>query len=98
MHQDLAGYVARSQRYVTGSVRMKLYKGSAVVSGRRAQHSLYDHSLATYNKGDSFDHKAAEGFIGLFALPLQTQAHTQWLGRSSDEILELSAGTQPLTP
>lgn len=92
LHQDLAGYVARSQRYVTGVVRMKLYKGSAQVAGRRAQHSLYDHSLATYAKGDTFDHKAAEGFISVFALPLQTQAHTQWLGRSSDEILRLSAG------
>lgn len=98
LHQDLAGYIARSQRYVTGAVRMKLYKGSAQVAGRRAQHSLYDHSLATYTTGDSFDHKAAEGFIGLFGLPLQTQAHIQWLGRSSDEILELSAGADPRSP
>ncbi len=95
LHQDLAAYVASSQRYVTGAVRVKLYKGGLQVAGRRAQHSLYDQSLATYTTGDTFDHKAAEGFIGVFGLPLRTQAHIQWLGRSSDEILELSAGSPP---
>jgi len=95
LHQDLAGYVARSQRYVTGAVRVRLYKGAATVTGRRAQYSLYSHSLATYTKEDTFAHKAAAGFISVFALPLQAQAQTQWLGRSSDEILALSAGQGP---
>jgi argininosuccinate synthase len=92
LHQDLAAYVASSQRYVTGVVRVKLYKGTIQVAGRRAQHALYDQSLATYTLGDTFDHQAAEGFIRLFGLPLRTQAHTQWLGRSSEDILRLSAG------
>ncbi|HZT09133.1 MAG TPA: argininosuccinate synthase [Chloroflexota bacterium] len=93
LHQDLAAYVASSQRYVTGSVRLKLYKGTVQVASRRAQHSLYDPALATYTREDAFDHAAAAGFIGIFSLPLRTQAQLQWIGRSSDEILRLSAGT-----
>ncbi|MBM2810435.1 MAG: argG [Chloroflexi bacterium] len=92
LHQDLAAYVASSQRFVTGVVRVKLYKGTLQVAGRRAQHSLYDPGLATYTSADTFDHQAAAGFISIFGLPLRTQAHIQWLGRSSDDILRLSAG------
>lgn len=93
LHQDLAVYVASSQRFVSGVVRMKLHRGTLQVAGRRAPHALYDPSLATYSEGDTFDHRAAEGFIRLFGLPLRTQAHIQWLGRSSDDILRLSAGS-----
>jgi argininosuccinate synthase len=98
LHQDLAAFVASTQRYVSGVVRVKLFKGTVQASSRRAQHSLYDPSLATYSSGDTFDHRAAEGFIALFGLPLRTQAHTQWIGRSSDEILQLSAGTPHEAP
>jgi argininosuccinate synthase len=92
LHQDLAAYVATSQRFVTGSVRVKLYKGNMTLGSRRAQHSLYDPNLATYSSGDTFDHRAAEGFIYAFGLQLRTQSQVQWLGRSSDDILKLSAG------
>jgi argininosuccinate synthase len=92
LHQDLAAYVASSQRFVSGAIRVKLYKGTVQIASRRAVHSLYDPSLATYTAGDTFDHGAAKGFIHLFGLPLRTQAHVQWIGRSSDEILRLSAG------
>ncbi len=95
LHQDLAAYVVNSQRYVNGVVRMKLYKGSLQVASRRAAHSLYDPQLATYGQGDTFDHQAAEGFIRLFGLPLRRQAQVQWIGRSSEEILQLSAGAAP---
>ena len=92
LHQDLAALVASTQRYVTGAVRLKLYKGRCWVVGRRAQQPLYDKGLATYESGDTFDHDAATGFIGIFGLPLRTQAHQQWLGLTSDQILRLSAG------
>jgi len=98
LHQDLAAYVSSSQRYVTGAVRAELYKGSMRVGSRRAQHSLYDPSLATYSKGDTFDHRAAEGFIYAFGLQLRTQSQVQWLGRSSDDILRLSAGASEQGP
>jgi argininosuccinate synthase len=98
LHQDLAAYVASSQRYVSGVVKVRLFKGGLQVASRRAVHSLYDPALATYGQGDSFDHQAAEGFIRLFGLPLRTQAHVQWIGRSSEEILQLSAGATGQEP
>lgn len=78
-HQDLMAYVASSQRYVTGRVRVKLYKGSAVIDGREAEHSLYSEELATYDDADGFDHEAALGFIRLWGLSQQTQARQQLL-------------------
>jgi argininosuccinate synthase len=74
LHRDLRGYVASSQRVVSGEVRIRLDHGSAVVTGRRSPLSLYDKSLATYDTGDAFDHAAAVGFIGIFGLPLRVEA------------------------
>ena len=73
-HQDLAAYVISSQRVVTGTVKMRLYKGRAVKSGVRSEYSLYNKALATYDEGDEFDHKAALGFIKLHGLAARTQA------------------------
>jgi argininosuccinate synthase len=78
-HQDLFAFVASNQRFVTGQVRVKLFKGRAVVVGRKSEHSLYSKKLATYESGDSFDHAAAQGFIRLFGLSQQTQAQRQLL-------------------
>ncbi|HEV7810515.1 MAG TPA: argininosuccinate synthase [Candidatus Limnocylindrales bacterium] len=74
LHRDLRGYVASSQRVVSGEVRIRLDHGSAVVVGRRSPLSLYDKNLATYDQGDAFDHAAAVGFIGIFGLPLRVEA------------------------
>jgi argininosuccinate synthase len=79
LRRDLAAYVASSQRYVTGSARLKLYKGSCTVVARQSPYSLYDQELATYGGGDTFDYQAAEGFIRLWGLPLRTQATKQSL-------------------
>ncbi len=73
-HQDLAAYVLSSQQVVTGTVRLRLFKGSAVKAGVRSSYSLYNKALATYDTGDMFDHKAAMGFIKLHGLAAQTQA------------------------
>jgi argininosuccinate synthase len=78
-HQDLFAFVASSQRFVAGQVRVKLFKGKTVVVGRKSEHSLYSKKLATYESGDSFDHDAARGFIRLFGLSQQTQAQRQLL-------------------
>jgi argininosuccinate synthase len=78
-HQDLFAFVSSSQRFVTGQVRVKLFKGKAAVVGRKSEHSLYSKKLATYESGDSFDHEAARGFIRLFGLSQQTQAQRQLL-------------------
>ena len=78
-HQDLFAFVASNQRFVSGDVRVKLFKGQATVVGRRSEHSLYSKKLATYESGDLFDHEAAKGFIRLWGLGQQTQAQQQLL-------------------
>ncbi len=77
MHQDLAAYVRSTQRFVTGTVRMKLFKGTSMVIGRKSPYSLYSFKLATYDKGDIFDQSHAVGFIQLWGLPSKTQAQLQ---------------------
>jgi len=77
MRQDLAAYVESTQRYVTGTIRVKLFKGNCQVVGRKSPYSLYNYSLATYDKGDIFDHSAAPGFIHIWGLPVRTQAKAQ---------------------
>lgn len=79
LHQDLASYVQSTQRFVSGVVRLKLSHGHCAIVGRKSEHSLYDHGLATYDSGDQFDHNAALGFIKLWGLPLSTQAQAQLL-------------------
>ena len=78
-HQDLFQFVLSNQRFVTGFARVKLFKGQATVVGRKSEFSLYSKKLATYDKGDLFDHDAAKGFIRLHGLGQQTQAQQQLL-------------------
>jgi argininosuccinate synthase len=77
MRQDLAAYVESTQRYVTGTIRVKLFKGNCQIVGRKSPYSLYDYSLATYDKGDAFDQSASPGFIHIWGLPVRTQAKAQ---------------------
>jgi argininosuccinate synthase len=74
LHRDLRGYVASSQRVVSGEARIRLDHGNAVLVGRRSPLSLYDRSLATYDADDAFDHASAVGFIEIFGLPLRVEA------------------------
>jgi len=76
LREALDAFVASTQRFVTGKVRLQLYKGSCRPVGRKSPHSLYDHGLATYDKGDTFDHKDGEAFTRIWGLPLMTQAKT----------------------
>jgi argininosuccinate synthase len=77
LRQDLAAYVQSTQRFVTGTVRVKLFKGNCTVVGRKSPHSLYSYALATYDKGDIFDQSASPGFIHIWGLPVRTQAQIQ---------------------
>ncbi|SFA48794.1 argininosuccinate synthase [Anoxybacillus pushchinoensis] len=65
----LVAFLKETQKNVTGVVRVKLFKGHAIVEGRKSPFSLYDEKLATYTSEDQFDHQAAVGFISLFGLP-----------------------------
>lgn len=77
LRRDLAAYVDSAQRYVTGTIRVKLFKGTCMVVGRKSSVSLYDYSLATYDKGDVFDQSASPGFIHIWGLPVRIQAKVQ---------------------
>ncbi len=75
--EDLDAYVRSTQRYVTGDVRVRLHRGTCTVVGRTAPQALYQHQLATYDRGDQFDHSAAEGFISIYGLPVRIQNRVQ---------------------
>ncbi len=78
-HQDLAAYVASTQRHVSGAVRVRLHKGQAVAIGKKSPKSLYSYALATYDRGDQYDQGSAVGFIKIWGLPVSQQARTQLL-------------------
>jgi argininosuccinate synthase len=83
--RDLAAYIASTQQFVTGTVRLKLFKGTCSVVGRKSPYSLYSFSLATYDKGDKFDQKDSPGFIRLWGLPVKTQAQIQGFGEPKEK-------------
>ena len=70
----LAEFVRKTQEPVTGTVRLKLYKGSCTVVGRKSPYSLYREDYATFGEDDVYDQADAEGFINLFGLPLKVKA------------------------
>ncbi|AZJ22698.1 argininosuccinate synthase [Bacillus wiedmannii bv. thuringiensis] len=75
LKQALHAFLQETQKNVTGTVRLKLFKGHAIVEGRKSEYSLYDEKLATYTAQDEFNHDAAVGFISLFGLP--TKVYSQ---------------------
>lgn len=77
LREALDAFIQTTEQYVTGVVRLKLEAGSLRVVGRKSGASLYEMSLATYDRDDAFDHKAAEGFVKLWGLPLKTWARAR---------------------
>ncbi|MHB0885401.1 MAG: argininosuccinate synthase [Bacillota bacterium] len=69
LKKALDAFVDSTQATVSGTVRVKLWRGNCAVAGRKSAASLYDFKLATYDKGDAFDHKSAKGFIDVWGLP-----------------------------
>ena len=74
LREALQAFVATTQETVTGTVRIKLYKGTCSVVGRQSPFSLYREELATFGQDDVYDQGDAEGFINLFGLPLKVRA------------------------
>ena len=74
LREAIAAFVATTQERVTGTVRVKLYKGSCTVVGRKSPFSLYREDFATFGQDDVYDQSDAEGFINLFGLPLKVRA------------------------
>jgi len=65
------GFINETQKVVTGTIKLKLYKGNIQIAGRTSSYSLYDTKLATYSEEDAFDHKASAGFIKIFSMPVR---------------------------
>jgi len=74
LRDSLDAFVKKSQERVTGTVRLKLFKGNSIVVGRKSAYSIYSPELATYGADDTFDHKAAEGFIYVWGMPTRVKA------------------------
>ncbi|ABO68027.1 MULTISPECIES: argininosuccinate synthase [Geobacillus] len=79
----LVAFLKETQKNVTGVVRVKLFKGHAIVEGRKSPFSLYDEKLATYTSEDEFDHQAAVGFISLYGLPTKVNSIVNKQNKSS---------------
>ena len=74
LREACQAFVMSTQKYVTGEVKFKLYKGNIIKAGTTSPYSLYSESLASFTTGDLYDHHDAEGFITLFGLPLKVRA------------------------
>ncbi|PAQ16593.1 argininosuccinate synthase [Bacillaceae bacterium SAOS 7] len=77
LRAPLEAFLKETQKFVTGTVRVKLFKGHAIVEGRKSEYSLYNEKLATYTTEDEFDHDAAVGFIQLWGLPTKVNSMVQ---------------------
>ncbi|MBE3597365.1 MAG: argininosuccinate synthase [Limnochordaceae bacterium] len=77
LKRALDAFVEETQRHVTGTVKLRLYKGNVQVTGRRSPYSLYDHALATFGADGVYRQKDAEGFIALFGLPQLVQSRLE---------------------
>lgn len=74
LREAIQAFVESTQKYVTGEVKFKLYKGNIIKAGTTSPYSLYSESLASFTTGDLYDHHDASGFITLFGLPLKVRA------------------------
>jgi argininosuccinate synthase len=74
LKEALDAFISKTQEQVSGTVKIKLFKGNATIVGRRSENSIYSADLATYGEEDQFDHKAAEGFIYVWGLPTKVWA------------------------
>ena len=74
LREAIQSFVESTQQYVTGEIKLKLYKGNIIKAGTTSPYSLYSESLASFTTGDLYDHHDADGFITLFGLPLKVRA------------------------
>ena len=77
LREALSAFVDTTQEYVTGDVKLKLYKGNIILASVTSPYSLYDEEIATFDEDQVYDQKDANGFINLFGLPLKVKALKQ---------------------
>lgn len=81
LREAIDAFIDSTQRFVTGVIRLKLYKGNIIIAGRKSPYSLYQENLATFSQDDVYDQKKAEGFIDLFGLSMRVNSEVH--GRPS---------------
>ena len=74
LREAMAAFVDSTQETVTGTVRLKLYKGNCLPAGCKSPYSLYSEEFATFGEDEVYNQKDSEGFINLFGLPLKVRA------------------------
>ena len=74
MREAEQAFIEKTQEYVTGEVKFKLYKGNIIKAGTTSPYTLYNESIASFTTGDLYDHHVAEGFINLFGLSCKVRA------------------------
>ena len=74
LRESLSAFVDSTQKTVTGTVKLKLYKGNIIPAGSNSPYSLYNENLASFTTGDLYAHKDAGGFINLLGLPMTVRA------------------------
>ncbi|MDB5058320.1 MAG: argininosuccinate synthase [Chloroflexi bacterium] len=97
LRYHLQAFVASTQKFVTGTIRLKLTAGTIQISGRQSPYSLYNPGLATYGDDDTFSHDAAIGFIKLWGLPIRTAATVQGIPHVHHADGLRSGDTAPVT-
>jgi argininosuccinate synthase len=93
LREALNGFVKVTQKHVTGTVRLKLYKGNIIIAGRKSPFSLYREDYASFGQMDIYDQTDAEGFINLFGLPLKVEAMLALEGGDESEYEQLDYTT-----
>ena len=74
LREALSAYFDKVNETVTGTVKLKLYKGNIIPAGSTSPYSLYNESIASFTTGELYNHKDADGFINLFGLPIKVKA------------------------
>ena len=74
LREAIQAFIVSTQKYVTGEIKCKLYKGNIIKAGTSSPYSLYNESIASFTTGDLYDHHDAEGFINLFGLSCKVRA------------------------
>jgi argininosuccinate synthase len=77
LREALDAFVASTQKEITGSVTLSLYKGNVSVVSRKSEYSVYRTDLSSFTMGDSYDQKDAAGFIRILGLPSRTRARSR---------------------
>jgi argininosuccinate synthase len=72
--EALAAFINETQKFVTGTVRLKLYKGNCVITGRKSDVTLYEHDIASFDSSNLYDQKDASGFLKIFGLPARVES------------------------